>query len=51
MNSWETARPFEVFDDVSVVSGIADLRNPEELDQFLFCHNRRVWSESAILAR
>ena len=39
VNSWKASRTFEVPDDVSVVLCIADLRNSEKPDQFLFCHN------------
>lgn len=42
---------FEVLDHVVVIRSVADLRDAEELDQFLFCHDggtgRDVW-ESAV---
>jgi hypothetical protein len=39
MNPRQAARTFEVLDDVSVISGIADFRDAERAAQFLFRHN------------
>ncbi len=41
---------FEVFDDISVVRGTADLRDAEKPDQFLLGHDGRAGSEFAIWA-
>jgi hypothetical protein len=49
-NPRQTACAFEVFDDVSVVCGITDLRYSEKPDQLLLCHDAGTRDKSAIWA-
>ena len=48
-NSRQTSRAFEILYDVSVTPSVADLRDSEKSDQFLFCHDSRAEVEFTIL--
>jgi hypothetical protein len=51
MYSRQAARSFEVFDDVSMVPRVADLRDSEESDQLIFCHYGGAEIEFTVWAR
>jgi len=48
VNAGQAVLAFEVLDHMSVVSGIADLRDAEEPDQFLLGHDGGTGTEFAI---
>jgi hypothetical protein len=50
MNPRQAMRAFEVLDNVSVISGVADLRDTEKPNQFLFCHDAWTQDESTVRA-
>jgi hypothetical protein len=47
VNPGQAVLAFEVLDDVPAILGTADFRDPEELDQFLLCHDGWIRTESA----
>jgi hypothetical protein len=51
VNPRKAAGAFEVLDHVMIVLGGADMRYPEEADEFFFCHDGGERGNPAILAR
>ena len=51
VNPRQAVLTFEVLDNVSVISGVADLRDTEKPNQFLFCHDAWTQDESTVRAR
>ena len=48
VNLGQAVVAFEVLDDMPVVCGVADLRDTEKLDQFLFGHDGGTRDESVM---